>query len=218
MCVLLSFLLDKWMEGGDVIITCFTFAHSRKFGCCWLPTDNADISTQTLQATCYPTHNPNQTVKAIFSMMDPRTLSSTCTGTWQCLPKGITTTTVQIIATKVQHEPPYARERVGSRIWTCLSFLPEVESIERSGKYSSRFMKSFTYDHRKMNIGLPVRSALHKHLTGGSVVRWVTTGESPLLYVFESYFCSRHRFVRTTRWERWKNGVLLVFSVMWVAL
>ncbi|KAH4611526.1 hypothetical protein HBI17_027180 [Parastagonospora nodorum] len=59
-------------------------------------------------------------------------------------------------------------------------------------------MKSFTYDHRKMNIGLPVRSALHKHLTGGSVVR--------------------HRFVRITRWERWKNGVLLVFSVMWVAL
>jgi hypothetical protein len=31
---------------------------------------------------------------------------------------------------------------------------------------------------------LPVRSALFKQRTGGPVVRWVTTGESPLLYVF----------------------------------
>ncbi|KAF1362553.1 hypothetical protein EJ07DRAFT_106999, partial [Lizonia empirigonia] len=31
---------------------------------------------------------------------------------------------------------------------------------------------------------LPVRSALFKQRTGGLVVRWVTTGESPLLYVF----------------------------------
>jgi hypothetical protein len=30
---------------------------------------------------------------------------------------------------------------------------------------------------------LPVRSALFKQRTGGLVVRWVTTGESPLLYV-----------------------------------
>jgi hypothetical protein len=31
---------------------------------------------------------------------------------------------------------------------------------------------------------LPVRSALFKQRTGGLVVRWVTTGESPLLNVF----------------------------------
>ncbi|KAH7359498.1 hypothetical protein BKA66DRAFT_427261, partial [Pyrenochaeta sp. MPI-SDFR-AT-0127] len=31
---------------------------------------------------------------------------------------------------------------------------------------------------------LPVRSAVLKQDTGGLVVRWVTTGESPLLYVF----------------------------------
>ena len=31
---------------------------------------------------------------------------------------------------------------------------------------------------------LPVRSAYIKQDTGGSVVRWVTTSESPLLYVF----------------------------------
>ena len=35
---------------------------------------------------------------------------------------------------------------------------------------------------------LPVRSALFKHDTGGLVVRWVTTSESPLLYVFVSLF------------------------------
>jgi hypothetical protein len=42
-----------------------------------------------------------------------------------------------------------------------------------------------TYDHRKLNSALPVRSAVLKQFTGGLVVRWVTTGESPLLYVFE---------------------------------
>jgi hypothetical protein len=41
-----------------------------------------------------------------------------------------------------------------------------------------------TYDHRTMNTELPVRSAVLKHCTGGLVVRWVTTSESPLLYVF----------------------------------
>jgi hypothetical protein len=34
---------------------------------------------------------------------------------------------------------------------------------------------------------LPVRSAIFKQDTGGLVVRWVTTGEYPLLYVFA--FC-----------------------------
>ncbi|KAF2030899.1 hypothetical protein EK21DRAFT_64671, partial [Setomelanomma holmii] len=43
--------------------------------------------------------------------------------------------------------------------------------------------RSTTYDHRILRTGLPVRSALLKQDTGGLVVRWVTTGESPLLYV-----------------------------------
>ncbi|KAF1936157.1 hypothetical protein EJ02DRAFT_359757, partial [Clathrospora elynae] len=43
-----------------------------------------------------------------------------------------------------------------------------------------------TYDHRTLKIELPVRSAVLKQCTGGLVVRWVTTSESPLLYVF---FC-----------------------------
>jgi hypothetical protein len=43
---------------------------------------------------------------------------------------------------------------------------------------------SFTYDHRTLKTGLPVRSALLKQRTGGLVVRWVTTSEYLLLYVF----------------------------------
>jgi hypothetical protein len=35
---------------------------------------------------------------------------------------------------------------------------------------------------------IPVRSALYKQCTGGLVIRWVTTSESPLLYVFV-FFC-----------------------------
>jgi hypothetical protein len=45
-----------------------------------------------------------------------------------------------------------------------------------------------TYDHRILKIELPVRSAVLKQYTGGLVVRWVTTGEYPLLYVFEFLF------------------------------
>ncbi|KAF2636387.1 hypothetical protein P280DRAFT_409808, partial [Massarina eburnea CBS 473.64] len=44
--------------------------------------------------------------------------------------------------------------------------------------------KTITYDHRIMSTELPVRSAVLKHDTGGLVVRWVTTGEYLLLYVF----------------------------------
>jgi hypothetical protein len=52
---------------------------------------------------------------------------------------------------------------------------------------------SFTYDHRTLKIELPVRSAVLKQCTGGLVVRWVTTGEYPLLYVFVSLFVFSHR-------------------------
>ena len=45
-----------------------------------------------------------------------------------------------------------------------------------------------TYDHRTLKIRLPVRSAIYKQCTGGLVVRWVTTSESPLLYVFVHHF------------------------------
>jgi hypothetical protein len=48
-------------------------------------------------------------------------------------------------------------------------------------------LKTVTYDHRILRTRLPVRSALFKQDTGGLVVRWVTTSESPLLYVFELF-------------------------------
>ncbi|KAF2841095.1 hypothetical protein M501DRAFT_903398, partial [Patellaria atrata CBS 101060] len=41
-----------------------------------------------------------------------------------------------------------------------------------------------TYDHRIRKIGHPVRSAILKPYIGLLVLRWVTTGESRLLYVF----------------------------------
>jgi hypothetical protein len=46
------------------------------------------------------------------------------------------------------------------------------------------FSQFSTYDHRILKIELPVRSAVLKQDTGGLVVRWVTTSEYPLLYVF----------------------------------
>jgi hypothetical protein len=46
-----------------------------------------------------------------------------------------------------------------------------------------------TYDHFSMKTFDPVCSRKNKHGRGGLVLRWVTTGESPLLYVFS--FCTR---------------------------
>ena len=43
-----------------------------------------------------------------------------------------------------------------------------------------------TYDHKTRNTEDPVRSPVHKSGTDGLVLRWVTTGESLLLYVFFS--------------------------------
>jgi hypothetical protein len=40
----------------------------------------------------------------------------------------------------------------------------------------------------QVTIRLPFRSALFKQRTGGLVVTWVTTGESPLLYVEKFLF------------------------------
>jgi hypothetical protein len=50
--------------------------------------------------------------------------------------------------------------------------------------YLFEYLKSSTYDHRFKKLALPVRSAVLKLVTGALVVRWVTTGEYTLLYVF----------------------------------
>ena len=54
--------------------------------------------------------------------------------------------------------------------------------------YTTISAVSSTYDHRTLKTRLPVRSALFKQRTGGLVVRWVTTSEYPLLYVFGNLF------------------------------
>ncbi|KAF1978790.1 hypothetical protein BU23DRAFT_448552, partial [Bimuria novae-zelandiae CBS 107.79] len=54
-----------------------------------------------------------------------------------------------------------------------------------------------TYDHRRLKARLPVRSAIYKQSTGGSVVKWVTISESPLLYVFV-FVGGRRSFARIT--------------------
>jgi hypothetical protein len=46
-----------------------------------------------------------------------------------------------------------------------------------------RNTRGFTFTNQEI-IEFPVRSAVLKQCTGGLVVKWVTTGEYPLLYVF----------------------------------
>jgi hypothetical protein len=53
--------------------------------------------------------------------------------------------------------------------------------------YGCETTTSSTFDHRFEKIALPVRSAVLKLVTGGLVVRWVTTGEYPLLNVFDVF-------------------------------
>jgi hypothetical protein len=60
----------------------------------------------------------------------------------------------------------------------------------QNGIYYALFKIFSTYDHRTLKTRLPVRSALFKQRTGGLVVRWVTTSEYPLLYVFVFVFGS----------------------------
>lgn len=43
--------------------------------------------------------------------------------------------------------------------------------------------RSSTNDHRYVKTRHPVRSAIYKHVIAGLVLRWVTTWESPVLFV-----------------------------------
>jgi hypothetical protein len=71
--------------------------------------------------------------------------------------------------------------------------------------------QSFTYDHRTLKTRLPVRSALFKQRTGGLVVRWVTTGESPLLYVFFLLPFSMNEVEETNLTGGVPVGIILVY-------
>jgi hypothetical protein len=71
----------------------------------------------------------------------------------------------------------------------------------------SKQAQTITYDHRTLRTRLPVRSAIFKQCTGGSVLRWVTTGESPLLYVFVFVFgVEFFRWSRLAVWVEWSGG------------
>jgi hypothetical protein len=82
-----------------------------------------------------------------------------------------------------------------SKHWSRSLFSPEVPSccftaaslVEPMGQITRRI----PYSHRTLRTRLPVRSALFKQRTGGLVVRWVTTSEYPLLYVFCSFLWHR---------------------------
>ena len=75
------------------------------------------------------------------------------------------------------------------------SLAPMLASSTTSGHirlfyYSVAKSSTCTYDHRRVRTGHPVRSAILKHQIGRSVVGWVTTSESLLLYVsFILLFC-----------------------------
>ena len=72
--------------------------------------------------------------------------------------------------------------------------------------YNIDLSKSFTYDHRTLKTRLPVRSALFKQRTGGLVVRWVTTSEYPLLYVFGTLFVLPVLALRSLGEEKVRGG------------
>jgi hypothetical protein len=61
-----------------------------------------------------------------------------------------------------------------------------------------------------VNTALPVRSAVLKQDTGGLVVRWVTTSESPLLYVLELFVRRNSRLTEGGR----KGGMTNFFALM----
>ena len=97
------------------------------------------------------------------------------------------------------------RVSVSETVGECL-MMSSLRTLRRSRKmkiiFHSTSMTS-TYGHREQKTEIPVRSSELKLLAGGLVLRWVTTWESPLLYVFWLFvlliffvFCSAVGMVR----------------------
>jgi hypothetical protein len=63
-----------------------------------------------------------------------------------------------------------------------------------SSLYKTQKSPPGTYGHRNKKARVPVRSLIDKLVIGGLVVGWVTTSESPLLYVFAFF-----KFLRGSR-------------------
>ena len=72
------------------------------------------------------------------------------------------------------------------KLWRLPLYIENIFMI-----YTLHKTTSLTYDHRTLKTRLPVRSALFKQSTGGLVVKWVTIGESLLLYVFDLFLSSQ---------------------------
>jgi hypothetical protein len=73
-------------------------------------------------------------------------------------------------------------------------------------------VEASTYDHTYQTIRHPVRSALVKLVRAGPVLRWVTTWESPVLYVFV-HFCLSVLYPLITNSAVWKFDIIC-FVVM----
>ncbi|KAF2024581.1 hypothetical protein EK21DRAFT_93960 [Setomelanomma holmii] len=81
------------------------------------------------------------------------------------------------------------------------AFMLEIKSSDLSQPHQAQAPSLYahyggnpsTYDHRFEKLALPVCSAVLKLVTGGLVVRWVTTGEYPLL--FSEILMSYTRFI-----------------------
>jgi hypothetical protein len=83
----------------------------------------------------------------------------------------------KVYGVNFSYQLPYRHQRAYSRIYI-------IDQHFKCRDIMLHVVNSVTYDHRTLKTRLPVRSALFKQRTGGLVVRWVTTSEYPLLYVF----------------------------------
>lgn len=80
---------------------------------------------------------------------------------------------------------------MGYCTFVCARARHVVEILKGEGRgtfMDSQTPHSSTNDHRYVRTRHPVRSAIYKHVIAGLVLRWVTTWESPVLFVL--HFCS----------------------------
>ena len=136
----------------------------------------------------YEVNNVNRRhyfVTIVLQIKPQNNLSSTCTPElalqpyiWHCLPE------------HNGYLANIARSMLDPAPSTCVYTLEHRRPTFLSIKIQyimQRLRQADTYDHRTLKTRLPVRSALFKQRTGGLVVRWVTTSEYPLLYVFAGF-------------------------------
>lgn len=99
--------------------------------------------------------------------------------------------------------------------WLCVGFLDiGNDAINGSSIKKVEVGDVSTYDHRSKNLALPVCSAVLKLGTGGLVVRWVTTGESLLSYVFFCIFVFLSLIITSKLYtQHTKKAVMLVLSL-----